>query len=167
MGLQVFPAGHGARRGKPSAIAGAKDVLLYLLSRSHETDFLSRSVEWCGDWVEALSLDGASTIASMVVELGAMCVFLPPGPGRSLAGLQEIVPSAEAVGQTFELDVDGLPPFVAKPDSPRNAVPIDECAGQAIDYVFIGSCTNSRLSDLAEVAKVLEGREYRHPCIAW
>jgi homoaconitase/3-isopropylmalate dehydratase large subunit len=36
---------------------------------------------------------------------------------------------------------------------------IDEVAGTPLDEVFIGSCTNGRLSDLALAASFLEGRE--------
>ncbi|MFC3550274.1 3-isopropylmalate dehydratase large subunit [Lysobacter cavernae] len=35
-------------------------------------------------------------------------------------------------------------------------------AGRAVDVVFVGSCTNSRLSDLRETARVLRGRHV-HP----
>ena len=31
-------------------------------------------------------------------------------------------------------------------------------AGKAVDVVFVGSCTNARLSDLREVAAILRGR---------
>jgi 3-isopropylmalate/(R)-2-methylmalate dehydratase large subunit len=55
----------------------------------------------------------------------------------------------------YQVDVSDLSPQVARPNSPRNAVPIDACAGQPIDYVFIGSCAGSRLSDIEEAASVL------------
>jgi 3-isopropylmalate/(R)-2-methylmalate dehydratase large subunit len=37
-------------------------------------------------------------------------------------------------------------------------------AGQPIDYVFLGSCTNSRLEDIEEAARIVAGRSI-HPDI--
>jgi 3-isopropylmalate/(R)-2-methylmalate dehydratase large subunit len=139
--------------GFPGRFAGAKDVMLYALARLGQRPFLYRSVEWVGPWVETLSVDGASTVANLGVEFGAKCSFLPPGPGRR-DGLRAI--DAPADGDcVLELDVEGLPPHVARPHSPLDGVPLEECAGQEIDYVFVGSCANSRFEDLAEVASVL------------
>lgn len=141
--------------GAPSGQARSKDVMLYLLRRFGQLPFLYRSVEWSGGWFDTLSTDQAATVANMGVEMGAKCVFLPPGPGRR-DGLRALDPPAGAEpDQVLTADIEGLPPFVALPHSPLDGVPLDECAGQAIDYVFVGSCANGRLEDLAEVARVL------------
>lgn len=58
----------------------------------------------------------------------------------------------------MRLDIQGLPPFVASPHSPSSGRPLDDVAGELINYVFVGSCANSRLEDLIVVAKVLESR---------
>lgn len=141
--------------GEPAPGTGAKDVVLAALARFGEEPFLNRSVEWHGAWVERLSEDAAATVANMTVEMGAKCSFFPPRPAR--ADLQPIYPSKDD-SRRLTLDVDGLPPFIAPPHSPCNGRPIDDCAGQPIDYVFVGSCANSRLDDLAEVARILNGR---------
>ena len=57
--------------------------------------------------------------------------------------------------RVLSLDIEGLPPMVSKPHLPANAVPLDECEGLKINYVFIGTCTNGRLEDIAEAASVL------------
>jgi 3-isopropylmalate/(R)-2-methylmalate dehydratase large subunit len=143
-------------RGTPGQFTRAKDVLLYALRTYGETPFLYRSLEWCGPWVESLTLDSASTVANMAVEFGAKCVFLPPGGDRP-PHLEPISPDGEGYVERFLLQLDGLPPFVARPHAPTNAAPLDECRGQSINYVFVGSCTNGRLEDMAEVARVLDG----------
>lgn len=143
--------------GNPSAHASPKDVLLYAMSRFRPETFLYRSVEWLGPWAESLSLDGAATVANMAVEMGAKCAFLPPGPQRPVE-LRPIQPPARGDPRRLSLDIQGLPPFVAKPHSPQGAVPLDECAGQPINYVFVGTCTNGRLEDLKVVADVLRRR---------
>lgn len=143
-------------KGRPSGIASAKDVMLYALSLYGDKKFIYKSVEWCGEWLNDLSFDQASTIANMGVEMGAKCVFLPPWQ-HAPAAMQAITPLDAA--RTFELDIDDLPPFVACPHSPFNAKELDRCAGESMDYVFVGSCANSRLEDIAIVAHSLQGQK--------
>jgi len=147
--------------GLPGKATRAKDVLLYALSIYGETPFLYRSIEWCGPWAESLTLNSASTVANMAVEFGAKCAFLPPGNERP-PDLEPINSDSEGYAERFQLNLEGLPPFVARPHAPTNAVPLDECRGQRINYVFVGSCTNSRIEDIAEVARVLKGWQV-HP----
>ena len=143
--------------GTPHHNTRPKDVLLYALSGFGQEPFLYRSIEWCGDWVENLSADGADTVANMAVEFGAKCAFLPPVAGRS-DGLAPISTElAEDGVEILHLDIDGLPPFVSRPHNPANAGPLDDCAGLNVNYVFIGSCTNSRMEDMAETAAILDG----------
>ena len=147
--------------GTPSRMTRPKDVMLHVLATFGQDPFLYKSVEWCGDWAEALSDDGAATVANMAVEMGAKCAFLPPHGSRR-DHLREIRPNTAAGATHLRLDVSDLPPFVAKPHSPGNAFPIDACAGEPVNYVFIGSCTNSRLEDIAEAARIMDGRTV-HP----
>lgn len=140
-------------KGIPSKHATAKDVILFALSLFKDDTFLYKSIEWCGQWCDQLSFDQASTIANMGVEMGAKCVFMPPwknAPER----MKKIVPGRE--GKIYELAIDGLTPFVAKPNSPYQGVPLAECAGEKINYVYVGSCANSRIEDLQVVANILK-----------
>lgn len=141
--------------GQPSSIARPKDVMLYILANFPQANFLYKSIEWCGAWAGQLSFDGAATVANMGVELGAKCSFLPPGPNRR-ERMRPIVPPEPGDIRRMTVNIDSMPPMVARPNSPANAVPIDDCAGEKINYVFIGSCTNSRLEDIAEAARVFE-----------
>lgn len=141
--------------GRPHPATRAKDVILHILATVGQERFLYRSIEFTGPWVEDLSLDAAGTVASLGVELGAKCVFLPEGEGRP-KGMHPIIVGEEAA--VINIDIDGLAPVVARPHSPSNVVPLSQVSGQEIDYVFVGSCTNSRFEDLAEVASVLKGR---------
>lgn len=142
--------------GRPHPSARPKDVLLYLLARFGQGPFLYRSVEWCGDWAGALTPAAAGSVASMGVEMGAKCVFLP----AAATGAPGTVPiEVPAGGKVLELPVEGLGPMVAVPHSPLSAVPLAEVGGEPIDYVFLGSCTNSRLEDIREAAAVVAGRK--------
>lgn len=145
-------------RGRPGPYSGAKDVMLYLAAKFGNRELLYQSVEWVGEWLESLSTDSAATVANMAVELGAKCSFLPPGPGRRHLSPLELGPAEDSI----EINLDGLPPFVAQPHSPERAVELDACAGTPIDYVFVGSCANSRLEDICMVVDTLAGRKV-HP----
>jgi 3-isopropylmalate/(R)-2-methylmalate dehydratase large subunit len=149
--------------GIPGQYTRTKDVMLYLLAKLGQRPFLYKSIEWIGKWLNTLTLDAVATIANMTVELGAKCSFLPPGQERpdTLTPIQQ---PDDGDPRRIVLDIEGLPPFVAKPHSPSNSFPLDECRGEPINYVFIGSCTNSRLEDLAEVARVFS-QEKVHPSI--
>ncbi|KQR11677.1 aconitase/3-isopropylmalate dehydratase large subunit family protein [Cellulomonas sp. Leaf334] len=140
--------------GTPHASVRPKDVLLEVLRRFGMDAFLYRSVQWTGPWVESLSEDSAASVASMGVEMGAKCVFLPPRPGSP----EGLVPTAAGPGdRVLELDVSTLSPMVSLPHSPHGSVPVDELGGRPVDYVFVGTCTNGRLEDIAEIAGLVEG----------
>ncbi|HEY0830775.1 MAG TPA: aconitase family protein, partial [Candidatus Dormibacteraeota bacterium] len=61
--------------------------------------------------------------------------------------------------KVFEFDAEKVELGVAKPMSPDNYAPLSEVAGTRLDQVFIGSCTNSRITDLRRAAAVLENHK--------
>src|SRR5256886_11235278 len=61
--------------------------------------------------------------------------------------------------KVFEFDASKVELGVAKPMSPDNYAPLSEVAGTRLDQVFIGSCTNSRITDLRRAGAVLEKRK--------
>ena len=56
-----------------------------------------------------------------------------------------------------EIDVSELTPRTTRGFKPDNVVPVEALAGQAVDQVYIGSCTNGRIEDLRVAAAVLKG----------
>lgn len=146
-------------RGKAHHAVRPKDLVLYLLAKYGQSPFLYKSIEWNGKWIESLSLDSVCSLSSLGVELGAKCVFMPPGQSRTV-GLSEVGvldPNKEII-----INLEEVEPMIALPHSPKNAVPLNKAAGKKINYVFLGSCTSSRLEDLAEMAQTLDGKTV-HP----
>lgn len=141
----------------PDSYTRTKDVVLYLLGRYGQEPFLYKSMEWIGDWVEDLTLDEAFTVSSMSVEFGAKASFLTRSNRFSHSGMRSI--EQDDALTLFDVDLSGLPPMVACPNDPTNVQSVDALNQQPIDYVFIGSCTNSRLEDIEEVAGILEGQQ--------
>ncbi len=145
----------------------AKDVTLAVLRELGSRGALGRAVEFTGDAVEALSLDGRITLASMVTEMGGIVGLIRPdarvqeylaarAKGSSIAPTD---PDPDAgYEQVIRIDVSGLEPLLAAPPSPSNVLPVADVGDVRVDSVFIGSCTNGRPEDLAVAAEILKGK---------
>jgi 3-isopropylmalate/(R)-2-methylmalate dehydratase large subunit len=57
------------------------------------------------------------------------------------------------------IDCSALEPLVAYPHLPSNGRKISECAGEAMDQCYIGSCTNGRIEDYRIAAKIIKGKQ--------
>jgi 3-isopropylmalate/(R)-2-methylmalate dehydratase large subunit len=144
--------------------ASAKDLTLFLLSRIDTSKTIYKAMEFYGQPIEALTLAGRLTLASMVTEMEGKIGFIVPNEEilgwieeRAGKPLETVVSDRDAsYWEEWEFDVDGLEPLIACPDRPDNVRPVSEVAGTRVDEVFIGSCTNGRLEDLQVAADVLE-----------
>ncbi len=146
--------------GKLPAGVVAKDIILYLVGQLSISEATYESVEFMGTAVTNLSLSSRMTLANMVAEMGAKAGLVDTTGLALPYKFEPVVPDADAVYRAvYEFDVSALRPQVAKPHSPDNVVDIDAVAGQKISMAFIGSCTNGRLEDWHEAAKVLQGRK--------
>ena len=155
-------------KGKlPEGIVG-KDLILYAIGRIGIEGANYKSIEFCGEALEALSMDSRFTMANMAVEAGAKAgMFVPDEKtlayleGRCRRPYTVYRPDADAAYErVVEFDVSGLEPQVAVPDLPENVKPVGEVEKERVrlDQVFLGSCTNGHLEDLRIAAKILQGR---------
>ena len=156
--------------GSPGAWIGPKDVALWLCQQLGQEACVYQVVEFDGPYVEQLDMDGRFTLANMAIEIGAKSAAVRPDEiTRAYADARvnrawEPVwsdPGAE-LAEHHTFDVTALGPLVSLPDAPDRAVPLEEAGDEHVDQVFIGTCTNGRLSDLREAAAVLRGRR-AHP----
>jgi methanogen homoaconitase large subunit len=146
--------------GRFPPYVGAKDLSLYLCGQLGLDGARYQTVEFHG--LEWLDLDGRETLCSMTTELGAKAGLVPP-VGDALAGFHVpdwlgLQPNA-AYRQTLAVDLVGLAPQVAVPHATDQVVPVDEIADVAVDQVFVGTCTNGRLTDLRTAAAILRGKK--------
>ncbi len=152
--------------GKRPANLYAKDIVLNLLSRFGANQLLGYSIEIYGNEVEKLTLDERITIASMGTEMGAIIILMVPNKAvmdycKKATGkdLQLIEADADAeYDQVFDLDLTQFVPMVSLPGKPHDAVNILQVKKIKIDSAFIGSCTNGRMEDMREVAKIIKGK---------
>lgn len=143
----------------------AKDLILHVIGRLGADGATYRSVEFLGDGAAGLSVSERMTVANMTIEMGAKNgVFAADAvTDRFLAPFgrpyRPVAPDPDAeYAAALQVDLSSLEPQIACPHRVDNVRPVGEVAGTPVQQVFIGSCTNGRLEDLAEAAALLRGR---------
>jgi 3-isopropylmalate/(R)-2-methylmalate dehydratase large subunit len=152
-------------RGKLLSPVTAKDLILYIIGILKADGATYRSVEFLGEGATNLSISERMTVANMTIEMGAKNGVFPADHVTDeflRAFEKKYVPvhpdeDAEYVS-TLEVDLSKLTPQIACPHHVDNVKPISEVEGIAIHQIFIGSCTNGRLDDLAQAAEILKER---------
>ncbi|MFM9864576.1 MAG: 3-isopropylmalate dehydratase large subunit [Micropepsaceae bacterium] len=186
----------------------AKDIILAIIGKIGTAGGTGYVIEYAGEAIRALSMEGRMTVCNMSIEAGARAGLIAPDQttfeylkGRPNAPKAAAWEAAVHYWRTLKsddgakfdvevkLDAAEIPPLVTWGTSPENVVPItgrvpDPAtetdpqrraamermldymglkAGTAmkdlkVDRVFIGSCTNGRIEDFREVAKVVKGK---------
>jgi 3-isopropylmalate/(R)-2-methylmalate dehydratase large subunit len=188
----------------PSGVT-AKDLILAIIARIGIGGGQGYIIEYRGEAIRSLSMDGRLTVCNMSIEAGARAGLIAPdevtfsyleGRPHAPSGAAwetaleywRSLPTDE--GATFDrevtIDATALTPYVTWGTNPGQALPIaasvpdpastqDRAAAEraltymgltpgtplrdiAVDTVFVGSCTNGRISDLRAAAEVLRGR---------
>jgi 3-isopropylmalate/(R)-2-methylmalate dehydratase large subunit len=186
----------------------AKDIILAIIGEMGTAGATGYALEYAGEAIQALSMEGRMTVCNMSVEGGAKAGFIAPDE-KAYAYLKdrpkapkgkawdsalrywETLRSDEAAhfDREIRLDAAKLPPLVTWGTSPEQVISVagrvpvpaeiaDENKRRAaersleymglkggekitdirLDRVFIGSCTNARIEDLREVARVVNGK---------
>ncbi len=188
----------------------AKDIVLSIIAKTGTAGGTGHVIEYCGEAIRSLSMEGRMTVCNMAIEGGARAGLIAPDEttfdyvrGRTHAPKGAQWEAAMAWWQTLHsdegahfdkvvtLDAAEITPVVTWGTSPEDALPITgavpdpasfeggkvDSAKRALEYmglkagtrlqdiavdtVFIGSCTNGRIEDLREVARVMEGRRVK------
>ncbi len=159
---------HGQRQPWVSA----KDIILQTIGRIGVDGARNAVMEFTGEAIHDLSVEGRLTMANMAIEAGADAGLFPVDE-KTLAYVEpraqwpyEVVASDPDAhyAEVYEFDISTMEPMVACPYEPGNVKPVSQVDKDPIDQVFIGSCTNNRIEDLRIVADLLRGRTI-HPDI--
>jgi 3-isopropylmalate/(R)-2-methylmalate dehydratase large subunit len=147
-----------------------KDLILYTIGDIGVDGALYSAIEFTGEAIDALSIDGRFTMANMAIEAGAKAgifrvdnktqLYIKPRAKRPYR-VYEADGEAD-YARVIEYDVSSIEPQVALPHSPANARPVSQVGDIEVDQAVIGSCTNGRIEDLQVTAQVLKGRKV-HP----
>ena len=165
--MKVPPTIKFVYHGKLGKWVGGKDLILYTIGNIGVDGALYSVMEFTGEAIDALSMDGRFTMANMAIEAGAKAgVFRVDGKtrryvkGRANRSYTAYEPDDDAeYARVIEYDVSKLEPQIALPHLPSNVKPVSQVVDIKIDQVVIGSCTNGRLDDLRLAAKILKGRQ--------
>ncbi len=149
----------------PKGVFG-KDIILRILKDIKSDGAIYKSLEFCGTTVDELSIAQRMTISNMAVECGAKAaLFAPDKKTAEFMGLEydEVkwlhFDEAAVYERVLKYNAEELEPYMSCPTSVDNVHALSELEGTEIDQVFLGSCTNGRLEDLAVAAKILEGKK--------
>ncbi len=168
--MKVPPTIRFVYQGKLRRWVGGKDLILYTIGNIGVDGALYAAMEFAGEAIRALSMDGRFTMANMAIEAGAKAGIFEVDDKT----LEYVRPRAKRPYQVYksdkdaryarviEYDVSSLEPQVAFPHIPSNTRPVSQVGEIEIDQVVIGSCTNGRLEDLQIAAQILRGRQV-HP----
>lgn len=154
----------------------AKDVILRIIKELTVKGATDTIMEFGGPVVAAMSMESRMTLCNMAIEAGATCgVCLPdrvtaeylwPFIKGQYGDLEAAVADfakwhsdPDAVyARELSFDITSLVPQVTYGYKPDEVKDITAMLGTRIDQVYIGSCTNGRIEDLRQAAKVLAGR---------
>lgn len=155
-------------KGKPhNRWVTGKDYILAVIGKIGVDGARYKTMEFTGEAIENLSLDGRLTMTNMAIEAGAKNGIMEPDEktvkyvmARAQRPWKLYQSDKDAVyNEVVEIDVTNLQPQVAFPHLPSNTKDVTEATGISIDQVVIGSCTNGRWEDLVTAAEILKNKK--------
>jgi 3-isopropylmalate/(R)-2-methylmalate dehydratase large subunit len=185
--------------GKLAEYVTAKDVILYIIRQIGVSAATGDAIEFCGEFVKQLSMEGRFTLCNLSIEAGAKVGLIAPDEitfdylkyklkylteeelATAIQQWKTLHSDSDALFEKeIEFDVSQIQPHVSWGTSVSESISFNECLPERIghekaftymdlepktrlqdikiDYVFIGSCTNSRLPDLIAAAKIVKGK---------
>ena len=154
--------------GKLPAYVGGKDLILHVLRTIGVDGALYQALEFCGETIHSLSMDGRFTMCNMAIEAGAKNGIIAPdektleyayshGSRPGDFTIYRSDPDAVYAAE-YEFDVSGMEPLVAFPHLPSNVREAGGTPDIRIDQAVIGSCTNGRMEDLRAAAEIFRNK---------
>jgi len=168
--MKVPPTIRLVYHGRLPSWVSAKDLILYTIGDIGVDGALYSVMEFTGEAVDELDMDGRFTMANMAVEAGAKTGifhvdektrrYIKEHGNKTFTAIE--ADNDAEYSKVIEYDVSTIEPQVAFPNIPSNVRPMSKVGEVKLDQVMIGGCTNGRLADLRAAARVLEGRAI-HP----
>jgi 3-isopropylmalate dehydratase, large subunit (EC 4.2.1.33) len=159
--------------GTPGKWVNGKDVALKLLGDFKADYFNGMSIEVHVRNPKAFPTDYRATVSNMGIEMNADALMFVPDQEtkdyiKTMRGkeVELLTPDPKASYQDeYTIELEKLEPLVATPYSVDNVKTAREVSNVEVDQVYIGSCTNGRLSDFQMAAEILKGRTVKTRCI--
>jgi len=152
--------------GKLKSNVFAKDVILHIIGKMGADGSTYKACEFAGETVKNMNISDRMVLCNMAIEMGGKTGLVEPDDktkkyveSRSKKPYKIYKTDLDSSSlNTIDINVDDLEPQVACPHNVDNVKPVSEI-DQEIDQVFLGSCTNGRLEDLRDAAKILKGNK--------
>lgn len=172
--MKVPPTIKFVFHGQLQPWVGGKDLILHIIGDIGIDGALYAAMEFHGEAITSLNMDGRFTMANMAIEAGAKAGIFPVDAATEeyvaahppTSGPRPIVSyttdSDADYSRVIEYDAGDIEPSVAFPHLPSNVKPLSQAGTVPVDQVVIGSCTNGRLGDLRIAAEILRGQTI-HP----
>ncbi len=153
--------------GKLNPWVSGKDFILFTIGAIGVDGALYQAMEFSGETMRRLPMEGRLTISNMAVEAGGKSGIFEPDETtlqyvkkRAMRPYRLYKSDPDArYKEVKEFDASNIHPQVALPHIPSNTKDVREIGKIEIDQVVIGSCTNGRLEDLRVAAKILKGKK--------
>ena len=153
--------------GKLNEWVSGKDVILHIIGMIGVDGALYQSMEFVGEGVHSLTMDDRFAMANMAIEAGGKNgIFIVDDKTKAYMNEHSdkeytaFEPDEDAkYSAEYDIDLSEIKSTVSFPHLPENTHTIDEIDEIKIDQVVIGSCTNGRIQDMREAAKIFEGRK--------
>jgi 3-isopropylmalate/(R)-2-methylmalate dehydratase large subunit len=150
----------------------SKDVVLTVAKELGPDGANYRVIEYGGETVEDFNVPARLTLTNMSAEMGAKAAIVPADDqtrtylkeNDRLVDFPELRSDPDAeFERVLGFEVSGLQPMIACPPDIDNDVPVKSLEAEeiAVDQVFIGSCTNCRIEDLAVVYQMWKGKRVK------
>ena len=145
----------------------AKDVVLNIIGKIGADGATYKACEFGGETTSNMSISDRMVLCNMAIEMGGKTGLVEPDQktfnylkGRTDKTYNVMKTDKEAESlETLYMDVSDLEPQIACPHNVDNVKPVSEVEGTHIDQIFLGSCTNGRISDLRTAAKIIKGKD--------
>ena len=149
----------------------AKDLILQVIGDISVSGANYRTMEFCGETVERMTMEERMTLCNMVIEAGGKNGVIAPDEttfayvrARTNKPFEPVYTDADASFYSeYRYDVSQLEPVVAKPHSPDNRDLAKNCRDVKIDRVYIGSCTGGKITDFINAARILNDKKVTVP----
>ncbi len=154
----------------------AKDVILYIIGQIGVNGATNCVMEFSGSVIDGFSMEERMTLCNMAVEAGATSGICAPdmttveylwefikndysNKEEALKDYSKWVSDPDAkYEKVYDFDLSKLEPIATFGYKPDQIKTVREMEGTKVNQVYIGSCTNGRISDLRVAAKILKGK---------
>lgn len=144
----------------------SKDVILKILGDIKADGGQYKSLEFTGPAAHEMSMEQRFTVANMALEAGAKCGLFEVDEKTAeyydmpLSEIDWVCVDEDAkYEKVLTYDVSNLEPQMSCPQGVDNVHPVSEILGTKIDEVYLGSCTNGSIEDMAAAAEIMKGRK--------